>query len=76
MEIQQEKPALNNFSVTGWQNWKTFTGDFKGENFSDTYSLFKGNHSMESKIIEYGIILLHKYKVEQIEVISRLLFTF
>ena len=31
---------------------------------------------MESKIIEYGIILLHKYKVGQTEVISRLLFTF
>ena len=31
---------------------------------------------MECKIIEYGIILLHKYKVEQTEVISRLLFTF
>ena len=31
---------------------------------------------MESKIIEYGIILLHKYKVEQTEVISGLLFTF
>ena len=26
---------------------------------------------MESKIIEYGIFLLHKYKVEQTEVISR-----
>ena len=31
---------------------------------------------MESKIIEYGTILLHKYKVEQTEVISRSLFTF
>ena len=31
---------------------------------------------MESKIIEYGIILLNKYKVEQTEVISTLLFTF
>ena len=31
---------------------------------------------MESKIIEYRIILLHKYKVEQTEVISTLLFTF
>ena len=30
---------------------------------------------MESKIIEYGIILLHKYKVEQTEVISRFFFT-
>ena len=50
------------------------------KNFSYTYSLFKGNHSVESKIIEYGIFLLHKYKVEQTEVISevisRLLFTF
>ena len=31
---------------------------------------------MESKIIEFGIFLLHKPKVEQAEVISRLLFTF
>ena len=31
---------------------------------------------MESKIIIYGIILLHKYKVEQTVVISRLLFAF
>ena len=31
---------------------------------------------MESKIIEYVIILLHKCRVEQTEVISRLLFTF
>ena len=31
---------------------------------------------MESKIIEYGIMLLHKSKVEQTEVISRLIFTF
>ena len=31
---------------------------------------------MESKIIEYEIFLLHKYKVEQTEVISRLLVTF
>ena len=31
---------------------------------------------MESKITEYGIILLHKHKIEQTEVISRLLFTF
>ena len=46
------------------------------KNFSCTYGLFNGNHSMESKIIEYGIFLLHKYKVEQTDVISRLLFTF
>ena len=31
---------------------------------------------MESKIIEYGIILLHKFKAEQTELISRVLFTF
>ena len=30
---------------------------------------------MESKIIEYGKVLLHKYKVEQAEVIFRLLST-
>ena len=31
---------------------------------------------MESKIIEYGIILLHKYKVEQAEVISKFIILF
>ena len=31
---------------------------------------------MESKLIEYGVILLYKYKVEHTEVILRLLFTF
>ena len=31
---------------------------------------------MESKIIEYGITLLHKSKVEKTEVMSRLTFTF
>ena len=44
--------------------------------WSYTYSLFKENHSVESKLIEYAIILLHKYKVEQTQVISRLLFIF
>ena len=52
-------------------------GEFELKNFIYTYSLFKGNHSIERKIIEYGIILLHKYKVKQTEVVSRLLlFTF
>ena len=49
---------------------------FEVKAFSYTYRLYKGNHSMESKIIEYGIILSHKYKVQQTEVISRLLFIF
>ena len=31
---------------------------------------------MENKIIEFRIILLHKYKLEQTELIFRLLFTF
>ena len=31
---------------------------------------------MESKIIEYGIILLHEYREEQTEAIFRSLFTF
>ena len=31
---------------------------------------------MKSKINEYGMILIDKYKVEQTEVISRLLFIF
>ena len=43
------------------------------KNFSCTYSLFKVHHSIKSKIMEYGMILLHKYKVEQTKVISRLL---
>ena len=30
---------------------------------------------MESKVTEYGMILLHKYKLEKAEVISRLLIT-
>ena len=34
------------------------------KNFSYTYTLFKGNHCIQSKIIEYGIILLRKYKVK------------
>ena len=55
---------------------KTQTKGFEVKNLSSTYSLFKENLSIESKAIEYGIILLHKYKVEQTEVISRLLFTF
>ena len=38
------------------------------------YSLLIVNHFMESKIIEYKIILLHKYMVEQTEQISRFLF--
>ena len=76
MEIWLEKPALNNFKADGWEKWKTSTRGFEVKNVSYTYSLLKGNHSMESKIIEYWIILLHKYKAEQTEVISRLSFTF
>ena len=45
-------------------------GNFEVKNFSYTYSLFKGNHSMDGKMIEYGIILLQKYRVDQIEAIS------
>ena len=44
------------------------------KNFKYTYNLFQGNYSMESKIAEYGII--YKFKLEQTEVISGLLFTF
>ena len=75
MEIQLEKPALNNFKAYVWQK-KNLDGEFEVKNFSYSYSLFKGNHSMERKIIEYGIILLYKYKVKQTEVASRSLFTF
>ena len=31
-------------------------GGFKVRNFGYTYSVFKGNYHMESKMIEYGII--------------------
>ena len=51
-------------------------GGLEVKNCGYTYSSFKGSYCMESKITEYGIILLHKHKVEQAEVISRLLFTF
>ena len=46
------------------------------KNFSNTYSLFKRNHPNEKKIIAYGIILLHKVKLEQTGIIFRLLCTF
>ena len=60
--------------LTGGKNEKPRRGGLKWKTY--IYSLFKVNHSMENKIIEYDIILLHKYKVEQTEVLSRLLFTF
>ena len=34
------------------------------KNFSYAYSLFKGNHSIERKLVEYETILLRKCKVE------------
>ena len=37
---------------------------------------FNESHSMETKIIEYGKTLFHKYKIEQTEDMSRLLFIF
>ena len=40
---------------------KNLDGEFEVKNFSCTYSLCKGNNSMESKIIEYRTTLLHKY---------------
>ena len=49
---------------------------FEVKNLSYIYSLFKGNYCLKSKIIKYGIILSHKFKIEQAEVISRLLFAF
>ena len=67
-----EKPAPNNVKAYGWQK----RGRFEVKKISYTYILLKGNHFMESKIIEYGIILLHKYKVEQTELIYRFLFSF
>ena len=49
---------------------------FKKKSFNYTYSLFKQRkYCMESKIIEYGIILLHKHKSEETEVKYRLFFT-
>lgn len=53
---------------------KNLEGGFEVKKVSYSYSLLKGNHCMESKIIEYEMILLHKYKLEQTEVICRLLF--
>ena len=49
-------------------------GGFEVKNY--VILILKENYCMERKIIEYGITLLHKYKVGQTEVISRLLFTF
>ena len=79
MEIRLKKPTLNNFKAYWWQ--KRGGGGGGGERvevkkLSYTYFLFKANNFMESKIIQYGIILLHKYKVEQTELISRFSFTF
>ena len=54
-----------------WQKIKNLDGCFEVKNFS----LFKENQFMESKIAEYGIILLHKYKIEKTAVISRQQFT-
>ena len=71
MKIRLEKPVLNNFKDYGWQKQKTKTGDFDLKNFSYTYNLFKGNHSMEGKIIQYGIIFLDKYKIAQTTVAQR-----
>ena len=65
MEIRLENPTLNNFQAYGGKNEKT--EGFEMKNFSYTYTLFKGNHCIQSKIIEYGIILLRKYKVKQTE---------
>ena len=76
MEIRLEKPALSGkseFKSLRVAKVRNQTGGFEVKNFSCTYSLFKVNHSMKSKIIECGIILLHKYKLEHTEVISRLL---
>ena len=55
---------------------KNLDGGSWSEKLSNTYGLFIGNPSKESKIIEFEIILLYKYKIEQTEVVSRLLFTF
>ena len=44
---------------------KNIDWGFEVRNLSYTYSFFKGNHSMKSKITEYRIILLHQYKVEK-----------
>ena len=75
MEIRLEKPALSGkkeFKSLRVAKVRNQTGGFEVKNFSCTYSLFKVNRSMKSKIIKYGIILLHKYKVEQAGVITRL----
>ena len=74
MKIRLKKPTLNNFKAYGWQ--KREGRGIEVKKLSYTYILFKANNFMESKIIQYGIILLHKFKVEQTELISRFLFTF
>ena len=58
--------------VAGSKNEKPKPGVLKWKTSGNP----SGNASMESKIIEFGILLLHKYKVEQTELIFRLLFTF
>ena len=55
MKIWLEKPALNNFKVMSGKTERPRWG-FEVRNFSYTYSVFKGNYHMESKMIEYGII--------------------
>ena len=75
MEIRLEKPALSGkseFKSLRVAKVRNQTGGFEVKNFACTYSLLKVNRSMKSKIIKYGIILLHKYEVEQAGVISRL----
>ena len=51
-------------------------GGFDVKKCSCTDSFFKENYGMENTTIEHEIVVLHKCKVEQIEVISELLFTF
>lgn len=55
---------------------KNIDGGFDVKNFCYTYGLFRSKHSMESKLTEHGIILLHKNKVEQTKVISRFSYFF
>ena len=52
IETRLEIPVLNISKLTGGKNEKPRQGGFEVKNLSYTYSFFKENHSMESKMIE------------------------
>ena len=72
MKIRLEKLHYIISKLAGGKNEKPRPGVLKWKTSGNPTE----NPSMKSKIIEFGIIFLHKYKVEQTELIFRLLFTF